>query len=93
MEVLERSRSHVLRDASGAIVAMWDEGRWWTVDESEAFGIWSDGVVTNVVGYGSHSTGSPPTEAVMWSIPSPSGLAPLGIGLAWVVRRRRQTRS
>jgi hypothetical protein len=37
MEVFERSPSCVLRDASGAIVAMWDEARWWTPDESDAF--------------------------------------------------------
>jgi hypothetical protein len=30
------SKFLVLRDPSGAIVATWDEGRWWTPEESDA---------------------------------------------------------
>jgi hypothetical protein len=28
---------HVLRDSEETIVATWDEGRWWTSEESDAF--------------------------------------------------------
>jgi hypothetical protein len=28
---------HVLRDSEETIVATWDEGRWWTPEESDAF--------------------------------------------------------
>jgi len=34
---LERAVFIVLRDETGAIVATWDEGRWWTPSESEAY--------------------------------------------------------
>ena len=30
-------RFQVLRDPDGAVVATWDEGRWWTPDESAEF--------------------------------------------------------
>jgi hypothetical protein len=35
--ILAAARLVVLRDPSGAIVATWDEGRWWTPEESDAF--------------------------------------------------------
>jgi hypothetical protein len=36
-QMLAQAMYRVLRDGHGAIVATWDEGRWWTPDESEAF--------------------------------------------------------
>jgi hypothetical protein len=33
----QESGHHVLRNREGAIIATWDEGRWWTPEESEAF--------------------------------------------------------
>jgi len=35
--LLAESLFHVLRDPAGKIVATWDEGRWWTPEESDAF--------------------------------------------------------
>ena len=35
--ILAESTFRVLRDPAGTIVASWDEGRWWTPDESDAF--------------------------------------------------------
>ena len=36
-QVLRETVVRVLRDTDGAIVATWDEGRWWTPQESEIF--------------------------------------------------------
>ena len=36
-QVMRNALFRVLRDPDGSIVATWDEGRWWTPDESEAF--------------------------------------------------------
>jgi len=35
--VLAESDSYVLLDPEGKIVATWDEGRWWTPEESDLF--------------------------------------------------------
>ena len=35
--ILAASQYLVLRDPDGVIVATWDEGRWWTPEESDAF--------------------------------------------------------
>jgi hypothetical protein len=35
--ILAESWVYVLRDGDGRIVATWDEGRWWTPDESAEF--------------------------------------------------------
>jgi hypothetical protein len=36
-QILRDTYSRVLRDAEENIVATWDEGRWWTPDESAEF--------------------------------------------------------
>src|SRR4051794_31919405 len=35
-QMIAQARYHVLRDAGGKIVATWDEGRWWTPEESNS---------------------------------------------------------
>jgi hypothetical protein len=36
-QLLRQSKFLVLRDPQGTIVATWDEGRWWTPEESAEF--------------------------------------------------------
>jgi hypothetical protein len=36
-QVGREARSFVLRNPTGKIVATWDEGRWWTPEESAEF--------------------------------------------------------
>ncbi len=36
-QILRQARVLVLRDPQGNIVATWDEGRWWTPEESDEF--------------------------------------------------------
>jgi hypothetical protein len=56
-------------------------------EDSCAYGVWSDGVTTRVVGSGYNSlTGS--EEALMWSIPTPGAAALLGVG--WFAAGRRR---
>lgn len=58
-------------------------------EDSCAYGVWSDGVTTRIVGSGYNSlTGS--EEALMWSIPAPGALGVLGpLGLVAMRRARR----
>ena len=57
---------------------------------TEAFGIWSDGGNTYVVGYGNPIAGNPSIEALMWQVPAPSGLAPFAVGAMWTAQRKRR---
>lgn len=36
-QLMRQGRFRVLRDPEGAIVASWDDGRWWTPDESAEY--------------------------------------------------------